>query len=225
MDSVQIRERLHRPRRFLVSLSLSLIGWWLLGAQAKAEVEQFGFGLKFEHSERVLLCLLLVWAWSVLRYLQFANELRAELHRDFMDDVSAEERRLVLKVARKHARRDADAGTLGGSGYADIEILQMQSDPYLVSGSTIPPWSVPTPNGGRYFEHLGLRLRWRNTKTGEIEMLSTNYGVTLSKWQYLRLVLRSYWSATVRLPAFGDHVAPLILAVLAFASCVATICN
>lgn len=68
MSSSELHEALARPRRFLILMSLAIIGFYGLRVGVKPEAEYSGFVLTLAHPDRAIYGLWAIWVWSVWRF-------------------------------------------------------------------------------------------------------------------------------------------------------------
>lgn len=196
----------------MLTLSLAIIAWAILGARSKQEVQQFGFALAFDHPERVAVCLFVVWLWSVVRYLQFGYELLSELRNDLFEDIDSEETRLLIKTATQRARSLARVGKLIGPGASNVRIT-LRAEPYMIPGDGSYRFRRLESDGGEVYE-LGMSLEWTDELSKQ-KRQTKHYLLKLTRRQKRIIALRAYINAFLKLPAVGDHLVPLLVAAAA----------
>jgi len=227
-DEEETGAPLIQQRRFLILVSLLVFACYSLGIYVRNEGEYNGLTVKFLHPDRVILGLWAIWGWSLLRYIQRSYERISELWDEILHAVSSEDRRLALKEARREAKRQIKAGTVG-DGRPNVRITSVelaegrqtlflrrgieQEKEIVVGGS---PDFVPTENGGRKYEGVKGTYSWvRDSDHGVAQF---NFQMTWSPARVGWIRFLAWCHSTLWLPAISEHVAPILIAACAVVS-------
>jgi|HigsolmetaAR201D_1030396.scaffolds.fasta_scaffold11794_3 hypothetical protein len=221
-EAAEQRATLLRQRRFLILMSLGVIAFYTLGIEPKNEANISGLGLKITHPDRLVLALWLVWGWSLWRYAQRAYELLSVLWADVLDDVYAEDRRIAIARAKKVGNQLAAAGHFDEDmpkaaridGPVTIEAPDPESLQSII-GEKITHFRdfVDTREGGRLYPTLKADFeREDGIKWGQTDH---SFKMTLTRGQSIWLRIRAWLHSLLRLPAFSEYIAPLLIATAA----------
>lgn len=109
MNSSDLNAALARPRRFLILMSLVVVGYYSLEVGVRPEAEYSGFGLRLGRPEYAIRGLWVIWGWALWRYGQKVYELLSAIWNDILDDVRAEDVRIAMTRCTREANRLARA--------------------------------------------------------------------------------------------------------------------
>lgn len=220
MDSADERRlTFSRPRRFLMVMSLMVIGFYGLDIGVESQAGYGGFALTLGKPERAIVALWLIWMWSIWRYAQLVydswNIVRGDLA------AAAENEHLLLSTAA--GRRVAQKEANNEPGDDKREKLTVDSDFRNTQspgsdGSTITnyPGYIRMPNGGRVYRFNG-RYLWTK-KDGTLDSAEFESTMTWTKWRVRRTIIRSWIRSCMRRPAFTQHLSPFVMAAIAAAA-------
>jgi hypothetical protein len=221
-SATELRATLIRQRRFLILMSLALIAYCALGLKVKDEMTVIGVGLKITQPDRVVSVLWVVWGWSLWRYGQRVYESLSVLWSEVLDDVYAEDRRIALVRAKKVANRLAAEGQideeLPRSARVDGAITIEPPDPdelRSIIGEKITRFRdyIPTRLGGRKYPRLKANFEWEHGI--KWERTDAKFTMELMRRTSVWLRIRAWLHSLLRLPAFSEHIAPLLIAATA----------
>lgn len=218
----ELRAALLRQRRFLILMSLAVIAAYVLGVSVKEEASYNGFVLTLGKPERVIVGIWIIWGWSLWRYSQRVYEVLSELWAELLEDVYAEDRRIALALAKKVGNKLASDGhfkeDMSRTARIDGRVrIEPPSGDTLQSvlGETVTHFRdyVPTRDGGRLYPTLQADFEWKDgSKWGRTD---NGFKMTLTRGQSAWLRIRAWLHSLLRLPAFSEHVAPLLIAATA----------
>lgn len=225
MITIEQQAPLLRQRRFLILMSLVIIAFYLLGVSVKPEASYNGFVLTLAKPERVVTGLWVVWVWSFWRYCQRMYELLSEVFGELLDDVYAEDRRIALIHAKKFGNKLAIDGTFDEDmpktarvdGAVRIEPPDLETLQSIIGVKTKHFRDfIVTREGGRLYPTLKADFEWQDGVTwGRTDHA---FKMTLTRMQSNWLRIRAWAHSLLRLPAFSEHIAPLLIAAVAVAS-------
>ena len=229
---LDLRGMLLRQRRFLILMSLAVIAYYVLDVRVQNKAEYSGLVLTLERPERTVIVLWVVWGWSLWRYRQRVYELLSVIWNDLLEDVRAEDLRIALARAKKVGNRLAAAGQLEGTpSTARVRDRVTNGQPLpedmldeLVGVEEIPSFRdyFPTRSGGRKYPALKATFDWTegaNWGTGEAD-----FKMELTRREAHWLRSRAWLHSFLRLPAFTEHVAPVLIALAAVGTSVVHRC-
>jgi len=208
------RTRLHRARRFLVLMCLALIGYNVMGASVSTQMEYGGFGIRLVRPERVEYGLWFVCIWAVWRYAQAVIELFADVKRDVLEDVRAEDTRIAGAWATREAQKLADKGELDDSKRPNVHILGVGFRPVDDRGSIFK-----ASTRGRRYEGVQGQYSWHNEGDDQLSHSTFQHVVmertrAESAWHRVRAWV---W-ALVKLPAISEQFMPILIVAASIAS-------
>jgi hypothetical protein len=213
---VEQQTALHRQRRFLILMSLAVIGYYLLGVGVKSEAQYSGFVLTLERPDRAVIGLWIVWGWSLLRYIQRVYELWSRLWDEVIEDVNAEDSRMVFAKAKKLGNQLAAQGKIGINIPKKARIKgRVHFGEYAIEDSIRNADELPqadprgffvTPNGGRRYPRFQAKFAWG----GESNIAEFPMQLTPSQEKWI--CIRAYFHALFRLPGFTEYIAPFFVA-------------
>ncbi|MEX2150742.1 MAG: hypothetical protein WD793_11045 [Steroidobacteraceae bacterium] len=219
------RSALLRQRRFLILMSLALIAYYALGAGVSSEAQYSGLVFTLAQPDRAIWGLWIVWGWSVWRYAQRAYEQLSELRAELREDVFAEDMRIARKRAESVGNRLSEAGEFDGQMptsariYGTVEVEPpddelLRAQAMLGERPTYFRGFIPKKDGGRKYP-FKANFSW---PVGGMEFARGNqhFAMELTRWETRWVRLRAWVWALVRLPAFSEHFAPLLIAIAAF---------
>lgn len=207
---------LQRQRRFLILMSLGVIAFYFLRAEVSTATFN-GVAVTLGRPKGVIDGMWIIWGWALLRYGQRVYELLSRIWDELFEDVCAEDLRIALRRARRYAKHLAKIGELTDSSRKYVLI----NGPVRVAGASELPQDssqqtpavrpfVPTESGGRKYQELKVPIRYGGKEaSGFTEAL---FEMEMTPRQVLWLECRAWISAIVRLPAFTEHMAPIVLA-------------
>jgi hypothetical protein len=216
---------LSKQRKFSLLMSLAVIGCYVFGVTISRDATYSGFAIKLAHPEYVRAALWIVWTWALLRYAQRLYELFGLIRGDIIEDVDAEDWRIALRFAQRRAETLAKNGELG-EGKPNVRIqgrvyLEPTMKQFIQERQKLPqkeePAFYPSRTGGRVYRQFGGAFTWSDDKGGG-GTSSFNFEVEWTRWQTIRFRAYSWFHAALRLPAITEHVAPLLLALVALAA-------
>lgn len=216
------RAALLKQRRFLILMSLGVVAFYTLGIEPKDEATVSGLGLKITQPDGLPVFLWLIWGWSLWRYSQRVYELLSVLWGEVLEDVYAEDLRIALTRAKKIGNKLAAQGhfeedmpktarVAGAVGIEPPDPDTLQS----ILGEKITHFRhfVLTSEGGRLYPTLKADFDWQDgVKWGRTDK---QFQMKLSRGQSVWLRIRAWLHSLLRLPAFSEHIAPLVIAVAA----------
>jgi len=216
------REELPKQRRFLVLASIALSAVYFLGLTGNTW-EISGAHLEVARKDHALIALWIIWAWALLRYLQRVYELWSAIFDDVELDVYAEDERIALKAATREAwKRGREENWAGPEGTTLVK-LQVTALSKPNPGSTrfvgrtkslnFPIPYGHSPSGGRVYHNVYVRTV--HEEQGRSATGSQSFRWEWSWWRTRLHSIRAVVAAGWRLPAISEHIAPLLLALLA----------
>ena len=205
-------EALPKQRRFLILTSLGLISYYWLALSVKSwQFSSVAFDVT--RKEHLVAALWIVWAWSLWRYAQRVYELWTKVAQDILVDVDAEDVRIALAKSQREAVQRAAREKWGEPG-ATITRLKVTLLGLLSDRPAGKFDYIPNEKGGRTYPKVRVSFSYRSPDGG-ITSTDTSFVWEWSQWRSRRHVFRSWFAALVRLPAFSEHVAPVVLALAA----------
>lgn len=196
-------------------MSIAVITYYLLGAHVKPEGQFNGFVLTLDYPDNAIIVLWVVWSWSLLRYVQRVYELWSLVRDEFIEDVNAEDQRMVFARAKKLGNRLAAQGKLGANIPTTAQIKGEISFGKPEIEDSIPSANEPprifdplgfykTNKGARNYPRFQANFIWAtHSNIGSFPLTLTP---TQAKW----LRIRAWFHAILRLPGFGEYFAPII---------------
>lgn len=195
---------LMRQRRFLILMSLAVIGYYLLGVSVEGKGEIAGFVFSLEHHDRAVYGLWAIWVWASLRYGQRVYGNFPIIKSDLLNDITVEELRIIhgraLKIAEKELAKEQRVNGLTPR-ISSVAI-------YSVNATTTGPAHVSPPGGGRTYPNISVTLAWGE---GVVDK-SITLSMDINRCQLWWILTRAGLIAVFRLPAFFEHVGPLVIA-------------
>lgn len=220
--AVEARATLLRQRRFLILMSLGVIAFYVLGIEPKSEATISGLGLNITQPGRLPAGLWIIWGWSFWRYSQRMYELLSVLWGEVLDDVYAEDRRIAVARAKKVANRLAAEGQIDDDmpksarvdGAVTIEPPDAEELRSIIGEKTTYYRDYfPTRLGGRKYPTLHANFEWEDGVNWE--RTDKKFQMELSPADSRWLRIRAWLHSLLRLPAFSEHIFPLLLALAA----------
>lgn len=221
----ELRATLLRQRRFVILMSLAVIAYYALGVGVKNEAEYSGFVLTLHRPDRAVIGLWAIWGWSLWRYGQRVYELLSVIWGEVLEDVYAEDRRIALARAKKFGNRLAAEGKIGEelpkSARIDGAVAIEPPEPgelRALIGEKVTHFRdyFPARHGGRKYPTLKANFEWEDGL--KWERTDSKFMMELTRRQSTWLRLRAWLHSLLRLPAFSEHVAPLLIAAAAVAT-------
>jgi hypothetical protein len=209
---------LQRQRRFLILMSLGVIAFYFLRAEVSTATFS-GVAVTLGRPMGVIDGMWIIWGWALLRYGQRVYELLSKIWDELFEDVCAEDLRIALRRARRYAKHLAKIGELTDSSKKYVLIdgpvrVADASESHQDTGQQTPiiqPF-VPTESGGRKYQRLKVSIRYGGKETpGFTQAL---FEMEMTPRQVLWLKGRAWIYAIIGLPAFTEHIVPIVLALL-----------
>lgn len=221
------RANLARQRRFLLVMCVIVVAYYALGARVRPEVEYSGFLVSVERPELTAFGLWAIWTWALIGYSQRLYKL-FEIARDaILRDVRAEDQRLALRAAQRHAIGEAKAGRIG-ENYSDVVVsrqsiaMMPQLDQARDATGQVVVVNLPdfqrTASDGRVYRHLRGSFRGISKETGGQGTSSFNFSMEWGPWRTRWLACQAWARAVAFRPAISDHFGPLLIAALTVGS-------
>lgn len=159
-------------------------------------------------------------------------ELLSVLWRDVIDDVYAEDRRIAITRAKTVGNKLAAAGhfdeDMPKTARVDGRVTIEPPDPETlrsIPGERITHFRdyVHTKEGGRLYPTLKADFEWTDgIKWGRNDQ---QFKMQLTRRQSVWLRIRAWLHSLLRLPAFSEHIAPMLIAATAVATWLLALAN
>ena len=215
---------LSRQRRFLVGTSIAVIAYYALHVSVKPDASYSGVLLVLGRPERISTGLVVIWLWSLWRYVQWLHCTWNVVRNNVLDEVRREDNRLAMKAARRYANKIARTGEIDGEHLTGHVVGDVDTDLSMeailatdggkkIAGSADEPDVEITIDGGRIYHRL--RCSYYKEDENRQSLQTFNFELRFSKRRVKWHRFRSWISAILRLPAINQHIAPLLFAACA----------
>ncbi|MFL6652960.1 MAG: hypothetical protein ACJ8J7_16935 [Sulfurifustaceae bacterium] len=183
-------------------MSLAVVAFYWLQAGVKDTATLSGVVVTVNGPEGVLPALWVIWTWAAWRYVQLVYERLSVIWGELLEDVYAEDQRIALRRAKKHASQLAKSGELTSDpnkkgAWADGAVTIVGNEAF-----------IPTQNGGRKYS-LRTTIRWGGSESPGVGTENFQMEITTCQLRWLRC--RAWVYAVIALPAFSEHIVPLLL--------------
>ena len=122
-DVPELRERLFKARRLLLTTSVILLAHYALGIQIKSDAESLGLKFELPDIQRVWFGVWIVWTWALVVYLQHCHEFKFD---DFPNAHFDKTRYRAIRWfdQRRFLKEARTAGVHGRKGRPDALTLE-----------------------------------------------------------------------------------------------------
>jgi hypothetical protein len=201
---------LQRQRRFLILMSLAVIAYYFLGATPNERAEYSGFGVTLANPQGVVAGLWVVWGWALWRYAQCVYERLSVVWSEVIEDVAAEDRRMASKRALRYARQQAAGKEFDTVNRKDMTVVDVKLGP--AGGSKDGEVYILDRDGMRVYTNVVATVGFV-TAANEPRHGKHEFQFPMHAPAVRAIRTRAWLYAIVGLPAFSEHVAPLVLAI------------